>query len=387
MTTNLADKHFDYIIAGSGCAGLSLLYRMLLEPELKHKSILVIDKEKKSKDDRTWCFWEQSDGVFQPVVEHEWNRLGFKSEYFSDTFDIHPYTYKMITGIRFYNFVYAFAANFPNVVFKQERIHNIRVRGRFAEVETKNEVFRATYVFNSTSLFYPKIKACKESLLMHFKGWTIKTKNPAFYVETATLMDFKVNQQTGTAFMYVLPTNTNEALIEYSLINGKTIRPEAYQAVLRTYIKENLQIDDFEIIQEESGVIPMTKKKFPIHHNKRIIHIGTAGGCVKASSGYAFQFIQTHTEKIVTKLKMNQSPIIRSTLKDKKFHLYDKTFLQVLIAKKMSGEKMMALIFKHNQATKVLGFLANESSITDECKLMTTLPAKIFLPTALREVF
>lgn len=40
-------KKYDYIIAGSGCAGLSLLYRILKEPTLQHKSILVIDKDSK----------------------------------------------------------------------------------------------------------------------------------------------------------------------------------------------------------------------------------------------------------------------------------------------------------------------------------------------------
>ena len=38
---------YDYIIAGSGCAGLSLLYKILLTPSLQNKSILVIDKDQK----------------------------------------------------------------------------------------------------------------------------------------------------------------------------------------------------------------------------------------------------------------------------------------------------------------------------------------------------
>ena len=387
MTTNLADKHFDYVIAGAGCAGLSLLYRMLLEPALRDKNILVIDREKKSKDDRTWCFWEQSAGIFQPVVCHQWNQLEFKSEFYSDTLDIHPYIYKMITGITFYSYVYALAEKFPNVVFRHEHIETIRVSGKHAEVKTKIGTYKAQYVFNSTNLFYPKTKTRKESLMLHFKGWTIKTGKPGFDSGKGTLMDFNVDQQDGTGFMYMFPTSSNEALIEYSLINGKTLKPETYNTVLKTYIKENLNIDNFEIIQEESGVIPMTKKKFPIHYKKRIIHIGTAGGCVKASSGYAFQFIQAHTAAITSKLKMNQSPIIRCTLKDKKFHIYDKTFLEVMISKKMSGDELMALIFKHNQAPKVLEFLGNESHLSDELKLMTSLPASIFLPTALREVF
>jgi hypothetical protein len=38
---------YDYIIAGSGCSGLSLLYKILQVPSLQNKSILVIDKDQK----------------------------------------------------------------------------------------------------------------------------------------------------------------------------------------------------------------------------------------------------------------------------------------------------------------------------------------------------
>ena len=378
---------FDYIIAGSGCAGLSLLYRMLLEPSLNTKKILVVDKIKKLKDDRTWCFWEKEAGLFQSIVHHQWSLLDFKSKFYTETLNIFPYTYKMITGLDFYRHVYALAEQFPNVTFRYENIETMGVVNRTPEIKTKNGVFRGSYMFNSTKLFYPKKVGKKDnSLLMQFKGWTIKTDENCFENRTGTLMDFNVDQHTGIAFMYMLPTSKQEALIEYTLINGKPLKPEAYTAALKEYIHNNLKIDNFQILQQESGIIPMTKAKFPIHHQKRIIHIGTAGGCVKASSGYAFQFIQTQTAKIVEKLRQNQSPIVKCTFSDKKFHCYDKTFLEVIISGKMRGDELMASIFKRNEAAKVLSFLSNESKIKDDYSLMTSLPVHVFLPVALKQV-
>ena len=143
MTTILSTKTYDYIIAGSGCAGLSLLYRMLLEPELSNKEILIIDRETKSKDDRTWCFWEKSPDIFESVVYHQWQVLDFKSKYFSDELDIRPYTYKMIRGLDFYNFVYQFAAAYPNVHFMQSKITAMLVTGNQVEVKTPGEIGRA----------------------------------------------------------------------------------------------------------------------------------------------------------------------------------------------------------------------------------------------------
>jgi len=48
---------YDFIIAGAGCSGLSLLYKILQTPSLQNKSILVIDKDQKKNNDITLCFW------------------------------------------------------------------------------------------------------------------------------------------------------------------------------------------------------------------------------------------------------------------------------------------------------------------------------------------
>ena len=67
--------NYDYIIAGAGCAGLSLMHYILKEESLLQKKILVIDKSLKKSNDRTWCFWEQQPGVFESIVYHRWNQL------------------------------------------------------------------------------------------------------------------------------------------------------------------------------------------------------------------------------------------------------------------------------------------------------------------------
>ncbi|HAO50811.1 MAG TPA: lycopene cyclase, partial [Runella sp.] len=51
-------QNYDFIIAGGGLAGLSLAYYMN-QTVLRDKSILIIDQDTKSQNDRTWCFWEK----------------------------------------------------------------------------------------------------------------------------------------------------------------------------------------------------------------------------------------------------------------------------------------------------------------------------------------
>ena len=56
-STNPTALTYDYIIAGAGGAGLSLLHYLLASPVLSNQQILVIDQSLQKTNDRTWCFW------------------------------------------------------------------------------------------------------------------------------------------------------------------------------------------------------------------------------------------------------------------------------------------------------------------------------------------
>ena len=71
------NKVYDYIIAGGGCAGLSLVMRMLKESQLSTKKILIIDKDSKQLNDRTWCYWEKGEGFFDEIVYRKWEKAWF----------------------------------------------------------------------------------------------------------------------------------------------------------------------------------------------------------------------------------------------------------------------------------------------------------------------
>jgi len=227
---------YDYIIAGAGCSGLSLLYKILQTPSLQSKSILVIDKDQKKHNDRTWCFWEKDYGLFESIVHTKWNTLEVISNDFSKKLDLGPYTYKMIQGIHFYNFVIEYAEKFKNVIFSQENITGINSTLNETSLSTKKNIYKAKYIFNSTNLFNPKINK-QNSLLQHFKGWKIKTLNPAFNSEVGRLMDFSVSQENGTTFMYVLPSSSTEALVEYTLFSPSILKKEAYVSELKNILK------------------------------------------------------------------------------------------------------------------------------------------------------
>lgn len=382
------EMKFDYIIAGSGCAGLSLLYRILKDPTLSQKEILVIDRAEKSSNDRTWCYWESKKGIFDSIVTHEWKTLEFLTSDFTQRFDLKNYSYKMIKGIDFYNHILSFAKTFKNVTFKFEKIEKIQTANNYAVVETENNKYTSDFVFNSTNLFDPAINR-ENSLLQHFEGWVIKTKNPTFDSKIGTLMDFRVNQENGATFMYVLPTDSHEALIEYTLFSEKILTKEMYKKQLERYIKDDLKIEHYEIIHKEFGIIPMSLSKFSRSPNaeEKIINIGTAGGFTKASSGYTFQFIQKNTEKIINNLLEGNAPNPKITFREKMFEWYDRTLLEVLISKKMTGKEIFSIMFKKLPPEKILKFLDNESTLIDDIKIMSTLPKMPFLLAGIKRLW
>ncbi len=380
------NERYDYIIAGAGCAGLSLLYRVLQEPKLRQKRILVLDKEPKVNNDKTWCFWETEKGLFSPIIYHKWKKLNYYSTSFEKKLNLGNYEYKMIRSIDFYNHILNFAKKFTNVGFQFGDIQNIGQNAEDTFVTTTEKTFQADFIFNSTTLFNPKMDT-SNSLLQHFKGWVIRTPKDCFDKDIGTLMDFRLSQKNGATFMYVLPTANNEALIEYTLFSPTLLEDDEYEIELKQYIKEYLQINEYEIISKEFGIIPMSLAKFQNPENTdKIINIGTAGGWTKASSGYTFQFIQKNSIEIVNSLLNNENPNKNVSFEEKKHNWYDRTLLDVLISKKMTGKDVFDKMFKALPATTILKFLDNESSLVEDVKILSRFPLFPFLKSGIKQL-
>src|SRR5690606_20549970 len=190
---------------------------------------------------------------------------------------------------------------YPNVSIYFEKIDQIFSDAGGTGVIVDGERIESEYVFNSILFEKPVLKSNQYWMLQHFRGWIIETDHDVFDPEVATLMDFRVEQQQGTAFVYVLPFHSKRALVEYTVFSSELLSEEAYEERLRSYINDVLKINECRIIAKESGVIPMTNADFPATNN-RIIHIGTAGGQTKGSSGYTFQFIQKHCRMLTETL-------------------------------------------------------------------------------------
>jgi lycopene beta-cyclase len=379
-------QHYDYIFLGAGCASLSIIMRMLASNEFDQKKILLIERERKVKNDRTWCFWEKTPGFFEDIVYHKWNRLFFKTGESETILEMGNYTYKMIRGIDFYEKCFPVIDLKKNIDVVYGEISFAEPINNSSRIKINEDLLLAgekTIVFNS--LYIPALKQKnKFYLLQHFKGWIIETPDDFFNEYEATLMDFSVAQNNGATFVYVLPLSSKKALVEYTLFSKELLPARDYDAALKNYIDNCLTLNNYKICEEEFGVIPMTNENFSFFKNG-IYNIGTAGGQTKASTGYTFQFIQKQADEIIKGL-ISKDNLSKNKKIKMRFLFYDSTLLHILSKDMLEGKTIFSTLFKKNPAHKVLKFLDNETTIKEEIKLLNSLPKKIFIKAGFKEL-
>lgn len=381
-------KQYDYIFLGTGCAGLSLLMHMIDAGLTEGKKIMLIDKSTKQTNDRTWCFWEEGEGFFEPVVYRRWDHTWFHAPGFSKQYAIAPYQYKMIRGIDFYQHCWQKVRQHKNIEIINGTVSGVSCSGNMLQIiiDGKEQQFTGATVFNS---LWNEADARKQKavfLLQHFKGWIIETTAPFFNPTEATLMDFRVSQDKGACFVYVLPLGDTRALIEYTLFSENLLDDADYDKGLAAYISNWLQTEDYVIAEEELGVIPMTSAQFPWYANG-MYHIGTAGGQTKASSGYTFRFIQKQSAAIAEQIISKQfSTELKPGQSAKRFHFYDAVLLQVLKNRYAAASQVFTNLFKKNTPQQIFAFLDNETSLRQDLKIIQSLPAWPFLKAAFRQI-
>jgi lycopene beta-cyclase len=291
----------------------------------------------------------------------------------------------MIRGIDYYDYCLSILREVPNITFLHEQVDGIGQDDQYAILQAGGKSYRADLLFNSILFDELRPLPGDHMLLQHFKGWIIRSPEDRFDPKEATLMDFRPDQRHGTTFVYVMPFDRRTALVEYTLFTATLLTQEAYDEGLKRYIADQLGFEEYEVLDEEFGVIPMTTMEFPADIG-RIINIGTAGGQTKASSGYTFTFIQRHADRIVSALRDTGRPPLAPSLKTRRFAWYDGVLLHILAKNILPGWFIFRELFRHNPTHRIFRFLDNGTNFVQEFKLMNTLPRWPFMRAGFTEL-
>lgn len=378
-------------MAGGGAAGLGLAYH-LTRSSLRDRRILIIDLEPKRKNDRTWCSWRVEASPFAPIVAHSWSHVWFHGPDRSHRLALNPFRYELIRGEDYYQFVDTHLAAFPNVHFHFGRVARI-VDGdgeNPAVVEMEDGTsFAADWVFDSLFLAreFRVDEARYHFLKQHFVGWFIRTEEPVFDVDAATLFDLRVDPYGEFRFMYLLPTSPTESLVEYTLFSSRLLPREEYEREIERYIPQYVTAGRYEIVEREDGIIPMTDQPFPRRGGRRILHTGTKGGAVKASTGFAFERTQRDCLRIVDSLERAGDPF-HGDAAPRRYAMYDSMLLSILERHGGDrGREIFAALFENNPMARLFGFLDEQTSFHDDLKVMASVPPFPFIAAFFRVIW
>ena len=371
----MENNKYDYIICGGGASGLLLVSRICMDPHFKDKSILLIEKESKSVNDRTWCFWEDKEGDLEEIIYKKWNQAHFAAEDFEMNFPLHPFEYKMIRSLDFYHLIKGKLKSYAQLEQVQENI--IEINHQSNNVKTDISQYQAGLIFSSIydpSTLYNQSKY--PVLQQHFVGQVIETNAPCFDPDKIELMNFDIPQKGNTRFMYLLPFSPTRALVEYTLFSKDILEKEEYIDGIETFLKE-IPTQGYKIIEQEEGQIPMTCYRFDHSNTVRLLHIGTAGGWTKPSTGFTFQRINEKTKELIQHLKENKP--LNQFGNINRFWFYDLLFLDVLAKNNGQGAALFKRMFQNNTTQAIFKFLDEKSNYWEELKIMRSFKATQFI--------
>lgn len=377
---------YDYIIVGAGAAGLLLAHTLGNDSFFSNKSILILDKDDKSKNDRTWCFWEKGAGDFDGILFRDWPNIFFGGKELNLSSSIAPYHYKMLRGIDFYSHYKTRLNKYPNVHWEQAEVLQMEENGDSVIVSTQKDQFLGKQVFNSIfDLNAVKTQQKYPVLQQHFLGWFVKTPKPVFNPNEATFMDFSVSQKGNTRFMYILPFSETEALVEYTLFSENLLEKSEYENAIMDYLKDKLDCEDFEITEKEQGSIPMTCYPFHKHNSNRVFTIGIAGGWAKPSTGFTFYNTHKQVKGLVNRIKLDKA--ITGLHQKKRFWFYDLLLLDILYKHNHLGSTIFESLFKNRKPQLILKFLGEETSVWEDLQIIWACPKRPFLKALWNRLF
>lgn len=362
MNVTHNDRKFDYAIIGSGAAGLHLAMAFAADKFFSKKKILLIDKDEKQKNDRTWCFWEKGNGNWDEILTCTWDKIqvGFHGK--EKLIPLNEYRYKMLRSVHFYKFCLDKISEEKNFTLVKDEVYKTDEFHDKVIISCKNENFEADSVFSSVLDYEPNAKG-HPYLWQHFGGWFIKTDEPAFKNMSPQFMNFNIEQEDRTQFMYMLPYTDNEALFEFTLFSKDILKNESYEKFLDNHLR-GLNIKNFIITEKEFGRIPMTTFPFWHKNTKRKMYIGSAGGWTKPSTGYTFYFCQKYASQI-TRFLYGENDLRRFRLYNRYFW-FDRILLEVLNRYNHLGSAIFGRMFLHNKISTIFSFLNNESKIHED---------------------
>lgn len=371
----------DVLIMGAGCAGTSLAHH--LEQHGFQGSITLCDSRSSFSKEQRWCTWGEIPESLSGLVNQSWKKWSVVTESREIIRDGNGRRYSEVYAPDFFKKLHRpwrEAASQTRLHLNQEVV-DVKPLADGTLVSTKDHQWRAKMVFDARFQGSPRTGQLRNraGTFLHqtFLGWKVSFPTPVFDPEKVILMDFRVSGSSGLSFMYVLPYSETEALVESTCFDLSPLRWQHHIANLQNYIAEQFG-EDYWIVAEESGNLPMSSKDVRTAVSRNHFAIGAAGGAIRPSSGYAFHRIQRTTKEIAKRM-IEGRPLSSVRPSSAKYRFLDQVFLKVISANLSEASSYFEALFDRTSPESLARFMVDEGSIMDDLKVVMSLPKGPFL--------
>ena len=328
------DETLDMIIVGAGLSGLMTAWRCLdVHPDLR---IDILDVSDKIAGDHTWSFNEAdiADELrdwLAPFIAHSW-----------DSYDV-----KFPRRDRTLNIAYCTGNSETLRACVQPHIDSGRLRVSLnASVETLGPdyvVLKGDQKLTAKCVLDARGFEPKDDVILgyqKFVGHVIRTKTP-HGVQRPIIMDATVEQLGGYRFVYCLPYSDTELLVEDTYYtDGPDLRSQEVDARIKDYIRDALNVDAYEVVRREKGVLPITLAVDEIHgtdvsmEKTEAARLGMTGGYYHAVTGYSLPEAVKSANVVCDMIAQNGPDFGPAVLHEMAYHRVDhyheETFLRLL---------------------------------------------------------
>ena len=377
----IAEEKYDYIFAGKGASASLVLIELEKRNLLKDKAILIADPEKDTANNKNFCFWTEENGELKknlaPFIQHSWNRIQLnngKQEH------LHPTSYNHIPN----SIVIEKANEIIEKYNAQVLIETVTETGtdnlgNFATIG--GERIYGEYIFDSRTPVLQKTEWNQTTLFQSFIGWVVEFPNEKLDVESFRMMDFNIDQNNFTQFVYVLPFSDNTALIEVTRFGKEIIANTEAEAIIQDYLQN--QFGPYKKIGVEQGCIPMSNASMDSYGSENIINLGARNYCLKPSTGYAFKNMYAQAVEIAECIQKGHLKLSTNRTHEKvskgRFAFYDSLLLIILNLWPSYGKVIFSRLFSKIETKLILKFLDEKTTISEDIKIFSRLPIGIFL--------
>jgi hypothetical protein len=283
---------YDYVFCGAGASACLMLLRMHRLGLLMNKSVLLIDKERKEVRDKTFCFWSHLDETIEDdlheIISHTWDSVILPGEQSSS---LGPLRYNHVSSIDLYQSIDTLAIQYGWNRFVGE-VSEVHSSSTESHVIANGQTIKGQLIFDSRTPSYRQPEDGQTHIHQSFVGWHISTPDISKAAVPFRFMDFDIDQQGHTQFVYVLPFTDGTALVEVTRFGSEVFQLKEAEALLSEYIDR--RIGTYTKLGDEQGCIPMCNA--PIHEEQRsgIVQLGARNYSIKSSTGYAFKNMYNH---------------------------------------------------------------------------------------------